>query len=131
MNGRVLAVSARTFLTGPRAEEDTNTQTRGVLGIKGGVRDWDYEVAGTWDKSKSDGKVINGYFSQLGLARILNTVGNTTGTYWNPWAPAGVQNDALTTALQAIKYVGPTATSEQTLKELNAKASGVLKEMAA
>ena len=131
MNGRVLAVTARTFLTGPRAEEDKNTQTRGVLGIKGSVRDWDYEVAGTWDKSKSDGGVINGYFSQLGLARIINTVGNTAGSYWNPWSVGGVQNDALTTALQAIKYVGPTASSEQTLKEFNAKASGVLKEMAA
>jgi iron complex outermembrane receptor protein len=131
MNGRVLAVSARTFLTGPRTEEDKNTQTRGVLGIKGTARDWDYEIAGTWDKSKSEGGVIDGYFSQLGLARIINTTGNTTGTYWNPWAPAGVQNSALTTALQGIKYVGPTATSEQTLKAIDAKASGTLREMAA
>ena len=131
MNGRPLAVSLRTFLTGPRTEEDKNTQTRGVVGLKGTVRDWDYEIAGTWDKSKSEGGVIDGYFSQLGLARIINTVGNTAGTYWNPWAVAGVQNDALTTALQGIKYVGPTASAEQTLKAIDAKTSGILKEMAA
>ena len=130
INGRVLAITNRAFMLGNRSEEDTNTETRGVLGLRGTVRNWDYELSALYDKSKSEGTVFNGYFSQLNVARIINTVGNTAGTYWDPWAAGGVQNSALTTALQAAKYVGPTATAEQKLKNFEGKASGTFMEMA-
>ncbi|HET9579426.1 MAG TPA: TonB-dependent receptor [Usitatibacter sp.] len=131
MDGKPLAVTERTFLTGPRTELDTNTQRRGVLGVRGSLSDWDYEISGFWDKNRSEGTVTNGYFSQLGLARVINTVGNQTGTFWDPWAPGGVQNAALTSALQNILYVGPTATAEMTMKGGEAKMSGTLREMQA
>jgi iron complex outermembrane receptor protein len=130
MDGKPLAVSARTFLTGLRTEQDTNTQRRIVVGAKGTFGSWDYEVSASRDKNSSDGTVINGYFSQLGLAKIINTVGNQPGTYWNPWAVGGVQNAALTTALNTTLYVGPTASADMTTDSFDVKVAGTLMEMA-
>jgi iron complex outermembrane receptor protein len=131
MNGQPLAITARTFLTGARTERDTNTQRRIVVGFRGTFNNWDYEVAASHDNNSSDGTVINGFFSQLGLARIINTVGNQPGTYWNPWAVGGVQNAALTDALKTTLYVGPTATADMTTDAVEFKANGTLFEMAA
>ena len=131
MVGQPLAVSARTFLTGLRTEQDTNTQRRIVVGARGTFKDWDYEVSATRDSNSSDGTVINGYFSQLALAKIINTVGNQPGTYWNPWALGGVQNSALTTALGTTLYVGPTASADVTTTAFEFKANGTLAEMKA
>ena len=131
MVGQPLAVTARTFLTGLRTEQDTNTQRRLVVGVRGTFKDWDYEFSASHDNNSSDGNVINGYFSQLGLAKIINTVGNTAGTYWNPWALGGVQNAALSSALQTTLYVGPTATADMTTNAFEFKANGTLAEMAA
>ena len=129
MDGKTLGVTARTFLTGPRTERDTNDQGRIVLGLNGTINNWDYEVALNHDRNTSHGKVVDGYFSQFQLANIINTVGNTAGTYWNPWAPGGVQNAALTTALAASQYTGATATSAYNTTALDAKISGTLMDL--
>jgi iron complex outermembrane receptor protein len=130
MDGKPLAVSARTFLTGLRTEQDTNTQRRLVLGGRGTFDKGDWVATYIHDDNSSDGKVINGYFSQLGLARLINTVGNQPGTYWNPWAVGGVQNEALTNALQSTLYVGPTAQAKTTLDEVAFQGSATLMQMA-
>ncbi|MEP6702316.1 MAG: TonB-dependent receptor, partial [Betaproteobacteria bacterium] len=128
MDGQPLAVSARTFLTGLRTEQDTNTQRRVVAGFRGNFKNWDWEVAASHDSNSSDGTVINGFFSQLGLARVINSLGNTPGSYWNPWSVT--QNATLSTALQGILYVGPTSTADLTTNALEFKANGTLMEMA-
>lgn len=129
MNGKPLAVSARTFLTGPRTEVDTNTQTRFTAGIDGSVasmgHSWDYDVTATYGEAKTAGRVIDGYFSQLGLARVLNNPASN----WNPWAPAGKQADALTAQLQSAKYIGPTIGGSSNLTTLDATTSTKLIEM--
>jgi len=99
-----------------------------VAGLRGTFGAWDYELAASHDTNASDGTVINGYYSQLGLAKILNTVGNTPGTYWNPWSVT--QNDALTTALKTTLYVGPTATADMKTDALEFKANGTIMDMA-
>lgn len=127
MNGQTLAVTARTFLTGPRTERDTNTQHREVVGLKGTVKDWDYEVALASNESKTEGSLSDGYFSQVALARIINDPANN----WNPWAPGGIQDAALTQKLQSAKYVGPTLTGVSKSTSVDGKVAGTIMEMAA
>jgi len=130
MDGKPLAITARTFLTGLRTEQDTNTAKQLTLGIRGTLeKDWEWVFSGVYSKSKTDGIVTNGYFSQLGLARVINSTGNTAGAYWNPWAT--VQNATLDSALKTTLYVGPTATGEYTNKGIDFRASGTVMEMKA
>jgi iron complex outermembrane receptor protein len=75
------------------------------MGFKGNIAGWDYDTAITRDKSEVKGGVVDGYFSQLGLARALNDPAST----WNPWAPGGVQPAAVAAAVGAAAYIGPTA----------------------
>ena len=132
MDGQVLAVSLRAFAAGARQEFDTNTQQQYVAGVKGTwLKDWDYDVNAQYSKSESKGALTGGFFSQVGLARAWNTVGNTPGSYVDPWAVGGVQNPTLTAAIQAANYNGPTSTAGETLNTFQAKTSGTLYEMAA
>ena len=56
MIGQDIAVTSRTFILGGRREIDTNTQTRLVTGLKGAFGEWDYDVALSSNKSKSEGQ---------------------------------------------------------------------------
>ncbi|MBI5923077.1 MAG: TonB-dependent receptor [Betaproteobacteria bacterium] len=105
MDGRVLAVTQRAFIAGNRTQNDESTQTRFTLGFKGNFMGFDYDTAFTRDESDVKGAVVDGYFSQLGLARALNDPAST----WNPWASMGVQPAAVAAGVAAAKYVGPTA----------------------
>ena len=122
MDGKPLAVTLRTFLTGGRQEQDTNTQSRLNIGVKGNISDWDYDVGLTSNQSKTEGMLTDGYFSQLGLATILNNPANN----WNPFATGGVQDPALTAKLQGIKYVGPTITAESKNTSIDGVVSGTI-----
>ncbi|HUS23719.1 MAG TPA: TonB-dependent receptor [Candidatus Binatia bacterium] len=125
---RPYAVSLRTFLTGPRTEEDTNTQVRFINGIQGNFSfapDWGYDFSAMYNQNQTSGRVINGYFSQLSLASILNCQPTCTTPEqqeirdtWNPWAPGGVQPPAVTAALEASKYKGPTVSGDSRLAGL-------------
>ena len=122
LNGQTLAVTARAFLAGPRTEQDINTQTRFVGGVKGNFADWDYEIALTANQSKTEGGLIDGYFSQLELARTINDPTNN----WNPWAAGGVQEAGLTAKLQGAKYVGPTVSGLSKSNSIDAVTSGTI-----
>ena len=122
IDGKTLAVTTRAFLAGPRTEQDINTQTRLVAGLKGTVANWDYEVALTANKSKTEGGLIDGYFSQLELARVINDPANN----WNPWAAGGVQDAALVSKLQGAKYIGPTVSGESKSNGIDAVVSGTV-----
>ena len=104
MVGKVLAVTQRAFVAGERTSHDESTQNRFTVGMKGVYKGWDYDTAVSHDRSLVGGSVIDGYFSQLGLARALN---NTTDN-WNPWAPGGVQPANVATEVAKAKYIGPT-----------------------
>ncbi len=125
MVGQALAVSNRAFGAGMRTEKDINTQQNWVAGVKGTwLKDWDYDVNLQWGQSESRGTVTEGYFSQLAFANAWNTVGNTPGSYVDPWSVGGVQNAALAAALKGANYVGPTATAKETLSTFNAHTVG-------
>ena len=131
MDGQVLAVTSRAFATGGREEDDTNTQQEYVLGLKGTwYKDWDYDISGMWSKSKSEGTVQGGYFGQVCYANAWNTLGNTAGTFVDPWSVGGAQNDTLTAAFRACNYRGPTATAEEKLYGFQGKTSGNIYDMA-
>ena len=105
MVGKVLAITQRAFVAGERTTRDESTQNRFTVGLKGVYKGWDYDTAVSHDRSLVGGNVIDGYFSQLELARALN---NTTDN-WNPWAPGGVQPANVATEVAKAKYIGPTA----------------------
>jgi iron complex outermembrane receptor protein len=125
MDGKPIAVSLRTFLTGPRTEQDKNEQGRLVFGGKGTVNDWDYDVSAMYNEAKTSGQVIDGYFSQLKLATILNDPNSN----WNPWATGGVQDAGLTQQLQSAKYNGPTISGKSTATSVEGSASTTLSSL--
>ena len=128
MNGQPLAITLRSFLAGPRQETDTNTQSRFNAGVKGIVfKDWEYNVSFTTNQSKTDGKLTDGYYSQLELARVLNNPANN----WNPFATGGIQDAALTAKLQGAKYIGPTITGKSTSTGADASITGTLMNLPA
>ena len=108
MVGKVLAVTQRAFVAGERTTRDESTQTRFLVGLKGTYKGWDYDTAVSHDKSLVGGNVIDGYFSQLGLARALN---NATDN-WNPWAPGGIQPANVAAEVAKAKYIGPTISGQ-------------------
>jgi iron complex outermembrane receptor protein len=132
IDGQVLAVTSRAFAAGSRAQYTENVQQQYVVGAKGTwIKDWDYDVNYNWSQSKSDGSVTGGYFSQTQFANVWNTVGNTAGSYVDPWAVGGAQNPTLTNALQGTNYKGPTATAKETLQAFTAKTGGNIYELPA
>jgi iron complex outermembrane recepter protein len=124
MIGQDIAVSSRTFILGGRREIDTNTQTRLVTGLKGAFGEWDYDVALSSNKSKSEGKLVNGYFSLLKVAEIINQ------SDWNPWGAPG-SDPALDQSLQAAKYIGPTITGTSKVDGVDGTVSGTLAKLPA
>ncbi len=125
MDGKPLAVTSRAFAAGKRTEQDINSQQNWVTGVKGTwLKDWDYDINVQWGESSSHGTVTAGYFSQLAFVNAWNTVGNTAGSYVDPWAVNGAQNSKLAAALLGSNYVGPTATAKETLSAFNAHTVG-------
>jgi iron complex outermembrane receptor protein len=120
--GQPLAVTARVFDFGPRTQEDTSTQTRIVAGAKGTVLNQDYEFAVNHNSNKVEGTVTNGYFSQVGFSRVVNS---TTSDY-NPWSLT--QSAAFQSALAAggVAYVGSTLDAEMRSDGVDGKLSGEL-----
>ena len=65
--GQDLGITARVFDFGPRTEENTSTQTRIVGGVRGDFMEQSYNIALAYNQNKLDGKVTDGYFSQVGF----------------------------------------------------------------
>jgi iron complex outermembrane receptor protein len=126
MNGQVLAVTQRAFIARNRTQFDQSTQTRLNLGFKGVVKGWDYDTAVSRDQSKVKGQVVDGYFSQLGLATALNSPTST----WNPWAPGGVQSAEVASAVDAAKYIGATAGGSFTRTSWDGRISNTIGQLA-
>ena len=117
-----LAITSRVFDFGPRTSEDTSEQTRFVGGVRGALFGQDYEAAFSRNESKLAGSVIDGYFSQVAYARIVQGSND-----WNPWSLT--QSAAFNAQLPAAKYVGPTLNAKSTSNVVDAKVSGDLFKM--
>ncbi len=127
MVGRPLAVSQRTFLIGPRTTNDKAEQTRLVAGVRGSLSDkTDYELGYTYNRSVTNGTVIDGFASIFELSKLLNNPASN----WNPWAPLGQQSPALTAQIrEKASYVGPTIDSKSLNSGIDAKISTSLMEL--
>ncbi|MBP6108993.1 MAG: TonB-dependent receptor, partial [Rhodocyclaceae bacterium] len=126
MVGQVLAVTQRAFVAGERSTRDQSTQNRFVVGLKGIYKGWDYDTAVSRDQSLVGGNVIDGYFSQLALARALNVTTNN----WNPWSPGGVQPANVAAAVAAAQYIGPTIGGKFTTSAWDGRVSNVIGNLA-
>ncbi len=120
--GQPLAITARVKDFGPRSGVDTADQYRMLIGAKGTIADQDYEVAYATNQSKLTSAVTSGYFSQVGYAKAINDVNSN----WNPWAPGGVQNPALTSAIKAASFSGDYLTQTSKSNTFDAKITGEL-----
>ena len=118
--GQTLAITARVFDFGPRTSEDKSTQSRVVAGIKGVVAGQDYEVAYSRNESKTEGSVINGYFSQVEYAKAVSSPTSD----WNPWSLT--QSAAFNSAIAGAAYVGPTLQAKSKSDVLDGKVTGEL-----
>jgi iron complex outermembrane receptor protein len=116
--GQTLAITSRVFDFGLRTSRDTAEQSRVVLGGRGTVAGQDYEFAFSSNESKTAGSVIDGYFSQVAYARIVNAPNSD----WNPWTLN--QSSAFTSQLPAAKYVGPTLDAKSKSDVIDGKLSG-------
>lgn len=126
MVGQTLAVTQRAFVAGERTTRDRSQQTRFVLGMKGVYKGWDYDTAISQDESKVSGSVIDGYFSQLELARALN---NTTDN-WDPWSLRGLQPANVAAEVAKAKYIGPTASGRFKSQSWDGRLSNVVGALA-
>ena len=126
MVGQVLAVTQRAFVAGERTTRDESTQTRFLVGLKGIYKGWEYDTAVSHDRSLVSGNVIDGYFSQLALARAVNVTTNN----WNPWAPGGIQPANVTAAVAAAKYIGPTISGQFVVNAWDGRVSNAIGNLA-
>lgn len=115
--GNPLAITSRVFDFGPRTSEDTSQQTRITAGLRGTIANQDYELAYSHNESKLEGRVIDGYFSQVDYAKVVQGSND-----WNPWSLT--QTDAFNAQLPAAKYVGPTLNSKSASDVVDAKLTG-------
>lgn len=115
--GQPLSITSRVFDFGPRTSEDTSTQSRVVAGVKGELFGQYYEGAFSTNESKLSGKVIDGYFSQVEYAKIVQGSND-----WNPWSLT--QSAAFNAQLPAAKYIGPTLNAKSSNQGLDGKVSG-------
>lgn len=118
--GQTLAITSRVFDYGLRTSKDTSTQSRIVAGVKGSLANQDYEVAYSHNESKTEGSVIDGYFSQVEYAKIVNA----SDSDWNPWSLT--QSDAFNSKLAAAAYRGPTLSAMSKSDVLDGKVAGDL-----
>ncbi len=125
--GQPLAVTARVFDFGDRTSEDTSTQRRFSLGLRGSLAGQDWEVAATQNQNKLSGTVPDGYFSQVAFARVVNS---PTSDY-NPWSLT--QSAAFTSALAAAgaKYTGSSLDAKNESTSVDARVSGELTRLPA
>ena len=125
--GQPLAVTARVFDFGLRQQDDVSKQSRFTGGLRGNFMKQDWEVAVTQNENKVSGTVPNGYFSQVGFARVVNDAASD----YNPWSLQQSQafNDAL--AASGAKYTGGTLEAKSKSTEFDSKISGEVAKLPA
>jgi iron complex outermembrane receptor protein len=118
--GQPLAVTARVFDFGGRQSEDVSKQSRFTGGLRGNFMKQDWEVALSQNENKLSGTVPNGYFSQVGFAKVVNAANSD----YNPWSLQ--QSAAFQAALDAsgAKYTGGTLDAKSKSTEFDGKISG-------
>jgi len=94
--GMPLSVLYRTVELGGRTNEATTEQTRGVIGVRGVFRAWDYQAAFNYNENEARSDLIGGWLS---AQRFISTFNSGLIDPFAPNTPAAV---ALLAGTQAI-----------------------------
>ncbi|MRX08306.1 TonB-dependent receptor [Pseudoduganella sp. FT25W] len=124
VNGQPVTVSYRAFDGGGRSHDDHAKMSHLVMGFRGTVKGYDYDVAYTHNSSNVSEDTIAGYQSQLALTKLLSN-----NNAFNPWA--ATQSPALAQQIYATNYVGNMINSTLSNDSLNARISGDLYQLPA
>jgi iron complex outermembrane receptor protein len=119
-----VSVSYRAFDGGLRHAEDTSNASHLVLGFRGTVKGYDYDVAYTHNSSDITERALSGYQNQTALVSLLSN-----NNAFNPWTQ--YQNPALAKQIYATNYVGPVMNAVLKNDALNARISGELFQLPA
>jgi iron complex outermembrane receptor protein len=120
LNGKPISVSYRAFDGGERKARDTAIASHFVMGFKGNVKGYDYDVAYTHNSSDVTERTLQGYQTSTQLVSLLSN----PNSGFNPWTQ--YQSPALAKQIYATNYVGPIINSVLRNDALNAKVSGEL-----
>jgi iron complex outermembrane recepter protein len=116
-----LSVALRAFDGGGRDHTDAADAYRLSFGAQGTAFDWDYDLTLSTSKSRIEEDTVNGYQSQIALARLLNGLqGSTPDTAWNPWGPQGGN---IAQEIKATNYDGLIIKSSITSDDVDARGS--------
>lgn len=122
--GKPVSVSYRAFDGGNRVARDTATQSHLVLGFRGNVKGYDYDVAYTHNASDVTERTLSGYQNQTALVGLLSN-----NNAFNPLAQ--YQSPELAAQIRATNYVGPVINAVLRNDALNARISGDLVQLPA
>ena len=114
-----VTVSYRSFDAGNRVHEDYAKQNHLVIGMRGTVKGYDYDVAYVHNSSDVTESTEGGYPSQLALVELLSN-----NNAFNPYA--ATQSPALAAQIAATNYNGPMIHNMLSNDALQAKISGQL-----
>ena len=87
----------RTIELGPRTDEVTVDQWRGILGLKGSIRGWDYEMSASYTANKQIDRLVSGYLGETAFAALVES-----GVV-NPFGP---NTDAVLAQMRATQITG-------------------------
>jgi iron complex outermembrane receptor protein len=123
-NGQPVSVSYRAFDAGGRRTKDTAQQSHLVLGFKGNIKGYDYDVAYTHNSSDVTERTLSGYSVQSALVSLLSN-----NNAFNPLAQ--YQSPALAAQIRGTGYVGQAMDATLRNDSLNARISGELFQLPA
>jgi len=122
--GKPISVSYRAFDAGNRSNEDMAKLSHLVIGMRGVVKGYDYDVAYTHNSSDVSESTQQGYSNQVALVKLLSN-----NPAFNPWTQ--FQSPALAKQIYATNYVGQMIHSTLTNDALTARISGDLYQLPA
>lgn len=123
-SGKPISVSYRAFDAGNRSTEDMAKLSHLVIGMRGVVKGFDYDVAYTHNSSDVSESTQQGYSNQVALVKLLSN-----NPAFNPWAQ--YQSPELAKQIYATNYVGQMIHSTLTNDSLTARMSGDLYQLPA
>ena len=117
-----LTIRYRSFLTGPRVLTNTSEQPRFVVGVKGAVSTWDYDVSALYNQTKLIEHDDGGYPI---LSKILPLLNSGQVNFFGDNTPA-IQSAAL-----ATNFIGQAYETKSSLAGLSGSISGTIIDLPA
>jgi iron complex outermembrane receptor protein len=102
--GQPLNIRYRSVLTGPRDVRDTNDAWQVVAGVEGSWKNWDVNVAGFWNETKTEEELLGG-FPRLSL--VVPLLNSGLVNFFGP-TPADVAAQVQATNFNGTAFTGKT-----------------------